>query len=190
MNEIVTNVNEIHVKKTKRHKGFLIAIGVIILGILSLATFFLLNNRTTNLDLFTDNFKPFPDVIINRNKEPNDYLTIGMAAYNHQDYTIATMHLEQFLGQSEISEDNKKNTSIYIAVSYLALGNVNAAVKKFEKIKHENFVLEEVAEWYLALTYLKKNDLENCKKQLKAIQNGTKHQYRLEAEQLLKKWNL
>jgi tetratricopeptide (TPR) repeat protein len=187
MNEIATNINAHQTEIPKRSKGLLIVSGIIILAILGVIGFFFFNNPNTKLNLFTENFKPLPDVIINRAEEENDLLTIGMAAYSHQDYIVAALHLEQFVNRENSSETNKRNAFIYIGVAHLAIGNVNTAIQKFDKITQENPLFRESAEWYLALTYLKKGNFENCEKQLKIIQSNPQHQYRLEAEKLLKK---
>jgi hypothetical protein len=187
MNEITTKINAPQTETSKRGKGFLIAMGIIILVILGVVGFFFFNNQNTQSSLFIENFKPLPDVIVNRNEEENDLLTIGMAAYSHQDYMVAVSHLEQFVNRENSSETNKRNAPIYIGITHLALGNVNAAIYNFNKITQQNPVFREAAEWYLALAYLKRRDFENCTKQLKIIQSNPQHEYRLQSRKLLKK---
>jgi tetratricopeptide (TPR) repeat protein len=187
MNEITTKINAPQAETSKRGKGFLIAMGIIILVILGIFAFFFFNSQNTKPSLFTENFKPLPDLIINRNEEENDLLTIGMAAYSHQDYMVAVLHLEQFVNRENSSETNKRNVPIYIGIAHLVLGNVNRAVQNFNKITQENPIFREAAEWYLALAYLNKRDFENCTKQLKIIQSNTEHKYRIQAKKLLQK---
>jgi tetratricopeptide (TPR) repeat protein len=190
MNERITMKTNAHQTKTsKPSKGLFIVFGILISVVLGAVTFFFFFFSNTNLksNLFTENFEPLPDVIVNRNEEENDLLTIGMAAYSHQDYTIAALHLEQFLNRENSSETNKRNAPIYIGIAHLAIGNANTAIQNFNKITQENPLFRESAEWYIALAYLKIKDYENCAKQLKIIQSNPQHEYHLEGEKLLKK---
>ena len=184
MKEVVTNINDNQTEMPKRSKVFFIAVVVVILIVLGV-TFFFFNIKNTESDLFAEYFEPFSDVIVNRNEEESDLLTIGMAAYNYEDYTIAAIRLEQFLNRDDVSEDNQKNAPIYIGISNLAIGNEYSAIKKFKAIIEQNNAFVPQAEWYLALAYLKKNDLENCEKQLQNIQTKSQHDYSSEASKLL-----
>jgi tetratricopeptide (TPR) repeat protein len=185
MNEITTKINAPQTETSKRGKGFFITTGIIILGILG--TFIFFYNRDTNTSLFVENFRPLPDVIVNRDEEENDLLTIGMSAYSHQDYMIAILHLEEFINLENSSESNKRNALIYIGITNLALGNINKAIHNFNKITQQNPTFREAAQWYLALAYLKQNNLENCNQQLKIIQDDKQHEYHARAENLLGK---
>lgn len=186
MNEITTEIKA-QKETSKRGKGFLIAIIVLILVILGVGTVFFLKHQTTASDLFIENFNPLPDAIVNRNEEENDLLTIGMAAYSHQDYSVAALHLEQFINRDNSTETNKRNVLIYLGIAHLALGNVNTAIHNFNKITQENPTFREAAEWYLALAFFKKGDFQNCEKQLNIIQGDKQHEYHAVAENLLAK---
>ncbi|MFT5833772.1 MAG: tetratricopeptide (TPR) repeat protein [Cognaticolwellia sp.] len=186
MKEVTTNINDNRTEPQKKNKAFLIGIILVILLILGVTSFFR-TAKSTESELFTAYFEPFPDVIVNRNEEESDLLTIGMAAYNYSDYTIAAIRLEQFLNRDDISEDNQKNTPIYVGISNLAIGNINSAVQYFKTIIEQHDTFKAQAEWYLALAYLKKGDLGNCEKKLRNIQSKSKHDYHSEAVELLKK---
>lgn len=186
MNETSAEINAHQIETSRRSKGLLIVSGIVILVILGVAAFLFFNNQNTNLSLFAENFKPLPDVIVNRDEEENDLLTIGMSAYSHQDYMVAVSHLEQFVNRENSTETNKRNATIYIGITNLALGNINTAIQNFNKITRENPTFREAAEWYLALAYLKQQDFENCAKQLKIIESNPQHEYRLQAKELLK----
>lgn len=187
MNETTAEINAHQIETSRRSKGLLIVSGIVILVILGVAAFLFFNNQNTNLSLFAENFKPLPDVIVNRDEEENDLLTIGMAAYSHQDYMVAILHLEEFVNLENSTATNKRNALIYIGITNLALGNINKAIHNFNKITQQNPSFRETAEWYLALAYLKQNNLENCYQQLKIIQQNKQHQYHANAENLLYK---
>jgi hypothetical protein len=80
------------------------------------------------------------------------------------------------------------NTSLkcYLGIAYLAGGYTQEAKTIFEGMVHEDTrSSKEVAEWNLAMTYLKLDDGTSLKKTLEGIIQQKDHQHGEQAEELL-----
>ncbi|MES2730672.1 MAG: tetratricopeptide repeat protein [Bacteroidota bacterium] len=74
---------------------------------------------------------------------------------------------------------------LYAGVCYLELGKYSLAEKNFQRVIRESDLLRDRGQWYLALVYLKSNQLERCKISLQSIiANPTVGTYRKLAEDL------
>ncbi|MBI4946352.1 MAG: tetratricopeptide repeat protein [Bacteroidetes bacterium] len=110
----------------------------------------------------------------------------AMAKYDKQDYAGAVTAFEQALKQNP----NDEKALFYSGVSYLSLGQADKAVTGFNKVlQNKNSRYYDDAQWYLSLSYLKKKDAPNARKNLMEIQNNPKSKYQKQAGETLKEMN-
>jgi len=105
---------------------------------------------------------------------------------NYKEVTGATRNDYETRGIS--SDKNEAYMQLYKGLSYLKAGSADSALfhlqsaeKKSQKIPHVQYN----ATWYIALTYLKKNDREKAKNVFRNIIHQEKSPYHKEAETLL-----
>ena len=96
--------------------------------------------------------------------------------YNAKDYAAAIPLLEQFPDQipDQIAKAN----------AHYNLGDYDAATATLEPIASDNSGHKSTANWYLALTYLKQDELEKAKAALRQIKSG---KYYEDAQKMFKK---
>ncbi|MBX2828795.1 MAG: hypothetical protein KTR22_11570 [Flavobacteriaceae bacterium] len=77
--------------------------------------------------------------------------------------------------------------SLYVGVAYLELGQYEAAISQFDALINSESLDFHKGFWYQALTYLKKEDKENCMGVLELISENPTYFMHMEAKALLKK---
>lgn len=91
------------------------------------------------------------------------------------------------MGGSGQSHPQTDSLQVEQAIRFLQVNDTQQAEKSFREVAREsNNHWSRVAEWYLALTYLKKNDLEKARAMLRTMGQMAGHPYGSEAETLLK----
>jgi len=75
----------------------------------------------------------------------------------------------------------------YEAITYLEINKTELAIQKFEAHKQYKDALSNKNNWYLALAYIKNDELEKAKIILKIIVKDTKPYNYKKAKRLLKK---
>lgn len=145
------------------YKNFAIAATIaLLMGWFGYNTFF----NTSYNDLYQDNFKVYPNTVytITRSDDNNTIERQAFVAYETEDYQLA-------INKFNAIPETEKNSylTFYKAQAFLKLENLKDAKLLFEEviIKDRDFVAE--SHWYLALIYLKENDKENTRKQLKLL---------------------
>lgn len=95
--------------------------------------------------------------------------------------------LSIFTKYAEESNAYSPNVALYIGVSHLELQNYTEAIKTFDDLKNSKTLDAHKAYWYLALTYLKQENVEKAKSMLEIIvQKSSNYNYK-KAQKLLKK---
>ncbi len=170
---------------TKNWTRYLVAATILL--VISLGSWYFLNNPLAKEDLFVTNFEPYPDMISTQSTEESDLLSIGMAAYSNGDFMVALSMLQPYLNKEGIENSDRNAAEFYIAISELASGNVNTATTQLKAISEDgmNF-FQKQADWYLALAYLSGNKIEAAKKQLAIIVSSDDYGYQEKATVLLK----
>jgi len=92
-------------------------------------------------------------------------------AFNAGDYAAAIQPLQTYL----MENDNDTQAWFYLGISLLETGANDQAETLFKQISTLDSAYKTEAVWYLALTSLKKGDIENCKKYLQEIPEGSGH---------------
>jgi len=160
---------------------FLIAASVLLLAIAGLYLF--RNSQSDHEQLFQEYFQPYENVISERSGK-NDNQQQGMELYDQKKYEEAIVQLK--LAATEDSDN--ASLKCYLGIAYLATGHAQEAKSTFDEIvKKDHSLFKEVAEWNLAMTYLKLDDEGSLKKTLEGIIQQKDHQYYEQAKDLLKR---
>jgi tetratricopeptide (TPR) repeat protein len=134
----------------------------------------------SNDELFAEYFQPYEDVITERSGEENA-LQQGMSLYNEKKYSMAIPYLETYLKE----KPTEAAVQLYLGISYLADDKTSQAKDLFESlIRNEQGLYKDVAQWNLALIYLKTNEKGLLKKTLQEIIVRKDHPYNAEAAAL------
>lgn len=157
-----------------------IAASVLILLISIMWLFFPGYFSKNNDELFLAYFQPYDDVVSVRSNQSN-YFEQGMNAYNEQSYDKAI----EFLKLVKPENPQKNAAELYLGISYLAIGETENAATIFKPMSEDGTGLfKEIAEWNLALTYLKKREELLLNETLQNIITQKEHIYKQQAEDL------
>jgi tetratricopeptide (TPR) repeat protein len=138
------------------------------------------NHKPDHEQLFRDSFAPYEDVISERSAK-NDSEQRGMEMYNQKNYAEAIIQLKL----AALVDPRNPALRCYLGIAYLAGGHADEAQPIFEEIvRGDHSLFKEVAEWNLAMTYLKLNQEALLKKTLLTIIGQKDHLFRAQAEEL------
>ena len=168
--------------KTKNNKGriikFILAAAVIIL----LVCFNLFFQKPASEKLFAQFYEPSV-LSITRNGDADNQLAQAEKLYNNKNYNAAIPLLQSIL------KTQTQNSQIQLALgnAYVNDDKPESAIQQFQSILDRNDALyADQAKWFLALTYLKTNQLEKSKGLLEELANDTGADFHEEAEDLVK----
>ena len=170
--------------QTSGWKKWLVAASILILvGAVGISYF---NSSKTNFDnLYAQNYEIYPNTEFNITRGANDTSLEYKAfmAYESREYTQAIIHFSELKEKS-----SSKYLNFYLAQSYLANGDYETALTKFEKnIKDHEFFIGE-SHWFAALTALKFHKKDIAKKHLRYLVDTGGYKSS-QAKELLKKLN-
>nr|WP_305067246.1 tetratricopeptide repeat protein [Mangrovivirga halotolerans] len=104
-----------------------------------------------------------------------------MEYYNTGDYEKAVETLSAFTDENPQSDMAK----IYLGISFMETGQNNKAISVFHELKsNANGLPKELSEWYLAMVYLKTDNVDESRKLLNSIHESD-HIYSGKAKKLL-----
>jgi len=173
--------NRQEVKVIPFRRIFLIAASVLLLAIAGLYVF--RNSQSDHEQLFQEYFQPYENVISERSGK-NDSQRKGMELYDQKKYEEAIVQLKL----AALEDSDNPSLKCYLGIAYLAAGHAQEAKTTFDAVvKNDHSLFKEVAEWNLAMTYLKLDDEGSLKKTLDGIIRQSDHQYNEQAKDLLKK---
>lgn len=168
-------------KSTQRSKP-LIAVAALLLIMISI-TFFL--NKTPNNDqLFSTYFEPSKNVSapIVRSESNDELLSNAFITYTEADYKKAIPLFEKAFESTKNSE-----LLFYEGNALLVLNQTEDAIQVFKKHLSFSDALTNRSHWYLALAYIKTDQMENAKIELKSLIDSGESFKKKEAISLLKK---
>jgi TolA-binding protein len=134
-------------------------------------------NFTTEKILDLKNQRSFEGDSAHKTKTPKDLeiakssliQSQAIASYNGKKYPEAINLFQSYLA-SDTKSKNKSETELYLAKSYLADNKSFEAKKILKKIiKEGKKGVKQDAEWYLVLTLIKENNIEQAQKGLNEI---------------------
>jgi tetratricopeptide (TPR) repeat protein len=89
----------------------------------------------------------------------------AQTAFNQGDYSLALSHIDRLLTQNPTNPEYQW----YRGICLLETGDLESALAIFSALAEGNTLLRPDAQWYLALTYLKMEHLEQCQEVLQEI---------------------
>jgi tetratricopeptide (TPR) repeat protein len=129
------------------------------------------SKHLTNDEIINQYYKSFDGVSVSRSSHTalnSDYST-GLDYYNIHDYKNAALYFSKVLN---VDPGNMESTMFY-GTSSFEVNNYPEATRSFTKvIDNNNNLFIEDAEWYLALCYVKTNEMGKASHQLNAIKNS------------------
>ncbi len=144
--------------------GIAASLAVIIsLGVYMYNTVF---NQGTE-ELFASNYEKYPNTvspIVRSGTQPQTPEQLAFEAYETDNDTKA---IELFIALKE--KPHPEYIDFYLAQSYLKNGQLVHAIGQFQKTILENNEFSSPSRWYLALAYLKNNDIKKATATLETI---------------------
>ncbi|MFW6225186.1 MAG: tetratricopeptide repeat protein [Bacteroidota bacterium] len=140
----------------------------------------LVTSSPSSQALYNQYYQTYPDIISSRSLE--NTMQEAMESYNNKNYEVAIEQLEQYLRMDKSSSMAR----LYLAESYLASDQWQKAEIIYQELKGET-TYRDLAQWRLALIYLKEDQPEQSKAQLREILNTSSHDYATQAKELLEK---
>ena len=154
----------------------------------AIAAFFLLQNGQVQSgnELFASHFE-LPDPAGERNANTQTEIwNEAMTAYSNQDFKKTIELLSPLVNQPNFPFTDRGN--LYLGLSQLMQDKNQKAVNYFEAINAESSFIQD-AEWFLALTFLKMENLIEAKRTLQKIADQPRHFKYKEAVETLEQIN-
>ena len=154
-----------NVPNKRRFNPWQIAASLVILLGTSLLFFFNSQSSSTE-ELYASNFEPYRNIVqpIVRGEHKDDLQSKAFEAYETKDYKNAILHFNEIL-----KEKPNATISFYKANALMQLNKTNEAILILETNVKNSDTLQDRNLWYLALAYLKNNNIEASKKTLKQL---------------------
>ena len=173
--------NEFKNSSSFNRKSWMVAASVIML--LGFSFLWLNSGSIDNNALFEDYFEPYRNVVqpVVRGEQNMDSKSKAFEAYENKDYQTA---LDYF--NVALEEKNEAVIKLYKGITQLQLDNIEDAIVIFEELENLPNNLEAQHNWYLALAYLKNNELENAKATLQKLNSRDSAFKNEEVDSLLK----
>lgn len=135
----------------------------------------------TSQDLYASYYQPLSAKNV-RGTAQEELQANMLKAYNTSDYQSAKPLLEQLL---EKQPENAERLTLLLANCLLNLDNTSKVIQLLKPLSIQNTSdFQEDAQWYLALSYLKANQIDEAKELIKEIQSNPNHLYTTKAKQL------
>lgn len=125
-------------------------------------------------------------------EQHDEFLNDAVSFYRKEEYAKAAAEFDPVASTSTTRGETPDDATIifqaryYQALSYLALGNATKAITILKKASTDNHLLRIKVQWYLALAYLKNNQVNEARHLLTRLAQRESRQYRQKAENLLK----
>lgn len=137
-------------------------------------------SEAVNLELSEQGFGGNPD------KDALKGILIAMEAYDNKAYPKAITLLQKCL-ETKPSGTYQNQLALYLGLSYLASNKTQKAIAQFQNVISKKEANQRVAEWYLALTFLQAEQIEEAKIILGELKNAETNPYQKKASTLLQK---
>ena len=175
------------------------ALAASFLLLVSVGLWFLMGENTPKINgneqVFNATFEPHPNLTFldgrsagtravgEKNAEKSSNLQKAFDRYDGKEYAQAL----PFFELPEVSQTfSNDSLNLYKAVCFLALNKPDQALISLKTVENTpNSALREASQWYLALTYLKINDVRKTKEILIEIQHREENGYAKKASKLL-----
>jgi len=152
---------------------------IIVIGLVSYLGLFS-NEYYTGDYAFSKYYEPFGSSMTVRGEGRSSQLENAVSFYQEGKLTEALQIFEK------LKSDNRELASFFSGLCYLELGMIDKAADELTGVKEESVFYAEHIDWYLALCYLKQEQLVKAKTVLKNVANGN-NQYSEKAKDILDK---
>jgi tetratricopeptide (TPR) repeat protein len=172
------------IKKQKNTQWNLYYAAAAILVISLTSVLYVSLRKSPSEKLFADFYQPYPNTIpLVRGEVEEMSLEEAMVKYETGDYVNALLVFENLLSQYPDSTE----IQFYAAISYLNTGQTENSIVYLNKITDKSkSEFSEPALWYRAMAYLKDNDINKAKDDLKSLISANS-KYKDQARELLNK---
>lgn len=153
-------------KKLSGRKKLIIQLSSAIAAVLIIGLFFILDSEPLTKDhLFEEYYASmefdFTSRSVNEDKDDPNLLG-GVRSYIERDFQISRLRLEDYLNTAS---GNEQTAYFFLGLSHIELGNYSDAEFYLKRVAQGEFsYYREHSKWYLALTYLKMNNLDEAEK--------------------------
>ncbi|GGX15720.1 tetratricopeptide repeat protein [Aquimarina muelleri] len=167
---------------TKIKKIVLYAGSIAALLVLGLFVFVQLNKDIDAKSLYAEhkNWNDLPSLSL---RDGVTSLSEGEILFRKKQYSTALTVFKSYVSQN--ATQSNPQVLLYIGVTQLELNQNEAAIKSFEKLLGSDTLDASKAYWYLSLTYLKINKVEEAKTQLQILSKNPQNYKYKEAKELL-----
>ena len=152
-------------------------------GVAVVTTFiFLLRkpNYSTS-ELFTRYYAPYENLIIFRGEDDDIILKRAMDAYDDQNYQRAISLLQPYME----ANPKQRSAALYLGIAEMELSNYGKAESHLTDALNDPRYQQQ-ADWYLALLYLRMNDVHKSSETLQKIIDPGNHYKDKEAREILR----
>lgn len=180
-------LDQIHDKITGKTqpKPWIWAVAASIVFIVGIALWWIMNsNSRMAQDLYAEFYRPDPGLPTLMGASEDQKLAEAMTYYREGNYEESSNRLK------ELTDQNIKSDTVltYLGLSYLGEEKPEEAISTWLEIdEFTDIVLARKVQWYIAMAYLKENQLELAKEQLKDIARHAEHRYFEQALKVLDK---
>ncbi|MFK8009418.1 MAG: tetratricopeptide repeat protein [Saprospiraceae bacterium] len=147
---------------------------------------FLNPTEITPEEIFAESYQPYMEDFGSRGTDmTKNYLQAG-TYYNERNYSAAIPLLQNILE----AEPQNSEVELVLGDCLLSINKTEEAMVHFNSIlARKTNLYNDPAQWFLALSYLKQNEIEACKNALKNLIDNPRADYHEEAKELLSKLN-
>jgi hypothetical protein len=140
----------------------------------SIAAVFLFFNifsgQNSEEKIFSSYYSPYENMITSRSNDTGEQLREAMEAYDREDFTQASVLLQQYLA----TNPDNKGAKLYLAISQMETGATGSATQNLSGIIGDSLFGQQ-AQWYLALFHLRAGDTREAEAVLKQIGSDEDH---------------
>ncbi len=140
----------------------------------SIAAVFLVFNIFSGEDsgdkLFSDYYTPYENMITSRSNDSGEQLREAMEAYDRNDFTNASVLLQQYLA----TNPGNKGARLYLAISQMETGATGSATRNLSGIIGDSLFGQQ-AQWYMALFQLRAGNTPEAEALLRQIGSDEDH---------------
>lgn len=150
-------------------KKFLLAASVI-LFIVILSVLYFISTPASNENLYSQFYNKYDACYVTRSgSSSTDELIVAIQLYDKKQYQDAISQFNEI-----IKKDNKNSAAhFFIGVSYMETKEFDKAIKSLNIVlAQKDTAFLEHAEWYLALCYLKTNQIQQAKNIIDQIKSS------------------
>ena len=163
-----------------------VAIAATLLLLLIPAAYLIFFYQSQESRLFAQHFQPYENITnVRSDDRSNELLQQGMTAYDSKAYRQAIELLNEYVHANQ----SDATAIFYLGEAYLANDQPEQAETQYlAVVENGDNVFVEIAQWHLALTYLKQDKTEQLQELLQSIKGAPGHTYSQEAEELVTKY--